>query len=590
MNGSYAERLRDARRTLLGDVGAFLPQRVPLDRLPEPLQPYLEACACLPQHYPSGKGGVRAFVGDRFARFDPQVAAAMDRLSLIEQWTLLTAFAALGHTYRWDTVPPRPERLTERSVTLPEGLDRPWRGLAKRLGQPRVGTMWSLHLSNWRLVDRPGGARYQVSDLTVGRLRVAHQWLDPPAASHLEQFSLTFVLMEARGAVAVDRLIETIEAVERGDLQEVGYRLDSLEQAIHDMSKAFAQSIRDVHVDPRTWLELVQPTFAWAAEDDGQELPGPNGMQMPTLHCLDAALSVPSSSVLARQTLAARAHMPPAHRRFVTLMDETRGLLRRFVEQTGARTLCQRYNGCVVALNKFRTAHRARGARYIEAGRHGSSGRVSTGMGIAWRPEDESSPSSVIPDKEDPLVEFERRMTERIDETRSALVIGDDRGDEPTVENTFRFLRPEDRAALIESAPSQSFGAGEVIIRQGARRQALFVVEDGFVRIEVRARGRRVVIARLWPGEVFGEISFLSNAEATAWAIAEEDTQVRVLDRAHVYAIIARSPTFGMPFYQSLAVQLASRLVASTTFLAKQSPPSADRELESAVPLSRAGR
>jgi CRP-like cAMP-binding protein len=572
MSASIAGRLRDAQRRLLPDVGAFLPERVPLDRLPEPLQPYLDACACLPQHYPLSKGGVRAFMRDRFARFDPHVAAVIHSLSPIEDWTLLTAFAVLGHTYRWDTVPPRPERLAERNVTLPEGLGRPWSELAARIGQPRVGTMWSLHLCNWRLVDRLGGARYQVSDLTVERLRVAHQWLDPPAANHLERFSLSFVLMEARGAVAVGRLIETIEAVERGDLQEVGYRLDSLEQAIHDMSKAFAQSIRDVYVDPRTWLELVQPTFAWASEEDGQVLPGPNGMQMPTMHCLDAALSVPSNSVLAKQTLAARAHMPPPHRGFVALMDETRGLLRRFVEQSGMATLCHRYNGCLVALNKFRIAHRARGARYIDAGRHGLSGRVSTGMGIAWRPDEgaEPNPHSATADKDDPLAEFERLMTERIDETGSAMISGDDRGDEPTVENTFRFLRPEDRITLIESAPRRFFPAGEAVIRQGARRQALYVVEDGFVRIEVQTRAGRVLLARLWPGEVFGEISFLSNAEATAWAIADEDTQVRVLDREHVYAIIARSPRFGMPFYQSLAVQLASRLRTSNALLTDQ--------------------
>jgi hypothetical protein len=423
MSASIAEQLRDARRVLLQDVGAFLPERVPLDRLPEPLQPYLEACARLPDHYPLSKGGVRGFMRDRFARFDSQAAAAMDALSPIEEWTLLTAFAVLGHTYRWDTVPPRPERIGERSVALPEGLGRPWSQLAARLGQPRVGTMWTLHLCNWRLTDRLGGTRYQVSDLTVDRLRVAHQWLDPPAASHLEQFSLSFVLMEARGAVAVDRIIEAIDAMDRGDLQELGYRLDSLEQAIHEMSKAFARSIRDVYVDPRTWLELVQPTFAWAAEQDGQVLPGPNGMQMPTIHCLDAALSVPSNSVLAQQTLAARAYMPPPHRQFVALMDQARGLLRRFVEQSGMATLCHRYNGCLVALNKFRIAHRARAAHYIDVGRHGSSGRVSTGMGIAWGSEEGTQPSqnSAITDKEDPIAEFERLMTERIDETGSAL-------------------------------------------------------------------------------------------------------------------------------------------------------------------------
>jgi hypothetical protein len=573
MSAGLGERLREAQRTLLGEICAFLPDRVPLDQLAEPLQHYLDACGSLPQFYPLGKGGVRAFLRDRFACVDPEVAAAMNGLSSIEEWTLLTAFAVLGHTYRWDTVPPRAERLAERCVTLPEGLGHPWRELAARLGQPRVGTMWSLHLCNWRHVDRAGGAPYELSDLSAGRLRVAHQWLDPPAASHLEQFSLAFVLMEARGAVAVDRLIDAVEATARGDAQEVGYRLDTVEQAIHDMAKAFALIIRDIHVDPHTWLELVQPTFAWAAEEDGQVLPGPNGMQMPSLQCLDAGLSVPSNSVLAQQTLQARSYMPPSHRRFVAIMDETRGLLRNFVEQSGMATLRHRYNGCVEGLNKFRIAHRARGARYLDIGRHGATGRISTGLGIEWRAAEGTEPGRAPASaaSEDPVAEFQRRMTERIDETSSALLAGDDRGDEPTVENTFRFLRSEDRAALIDSAPRRFFTAAEVIIRPGARREALYVVEDGFVRIEMRIPAGRVVIARLWPGEVFGEISFLSNAGAIAWAIADEDTQLRVLDRDHIYAMIAGSPSFGTRFYQSLAVQLASRLRASNAFVADQS-------------------
>lgn len=64
---------------------------------------------------------------------------------------------------------------------------------------------------------------------------------------------------------------------------------------------------------------------------------------------------------------------------------------------------------------------------------------------------------------------------------------------------------------LVENAPRRVFGKGEAIIRQGERRQALYVVREGFVRIEAEARTGRMVLARLWPGEVFGEVSFLDN-------------------------------------------------------------------------------
>jgi CRP-like cAMP-binding protein len=569
-----AERLRTAQRQLLGEVSAFLPERVPLDTLPGPLQPYLDACADLSDRFPAAKGGVRAVLRERFRRFDPQVEDAMRKLSPMEEWTLLTALCALGHTYRWDTVPPRPERLKERRVELPEGLDRPWLELTRRHDLPRVGSMWTLHLCNWRLVDRSGGAAYRLDELTPERLRVAHQWLDRPAASQLEKFSLSFVLTEARGAAAISRFIDALEAAEHSDLVEMGYRLESLEYAIYDMSKAFAESIRDAYVAPDTWLELVQPTFAWGVEENGRLLPGPNGLQMPSIHSLDAALSIPSESLLAQQALAARPFMPRPHRQFLALIDETRGLLRSFVQQTGVSGLFRRHDSCVMALNKFRVAHRARGARYLDSGRYGSSGRISTGMGIEWRPPDGAEQTPVRPDAAaDPIALFVTRMNDRIAETESALLARDPRGDEPTVENTFRFLEAADRVALLGGAPRQVFAAGDIIIRQGARHQPLYVLEEGFARVEVQTEHGRAVIARLWPGEVFGEIAFLSNAEATAWVVADTDAEVRAIDRDHVHALVAHSPGLGTRFYESLAVQLASRLRASNLALADHRVP-----------------
>jgi CRP-like cAMP-binding protein len=292
---------------------------------------------------------------------------------------------------------------------------------------------------------------------------------------------------------------------------------------------------------------------------------------------LDAGLGVSRESRLAQQALASRAFMPAKHRAFLGIVDEAGGIIRSFIAKTDSVRLRRGYNECLRGLWKFRTVHRVRGAHYLEAGRCGSSGRASTGIGIVYRPPEGSkgcpyhgggreTPAGAA----DPIADFKLRMNERIAELDAARLPGDERSDEPTVENALRFLTPEERTSLIEGAARRTFQKGEVIVQQGDVGQALYVIEEGFVRIEKKSADGAVVLARLWPGEVFAEISFLCDIEATASAIADEDVKVQILDRDYIYELIASSSAaFGMRFYESLAVQLASRLRATSALLAE---------------------
>ena len=259
-------------------------------------------------------------------------------------------------------------------------------------------------------------------------------------------------------------------------------------------------------------------------------------------------VSTPLSTFLktapGRSNFGSAAYMPEAHRQFVGIIGELRKVIRGIVDKSDSLILHRRYNDCIRAVRKFRVAHRMRGARYLNAGKYGTSGREV----------------KIVESLVQPIREFEHRMNDRIADTESALLLSDARTEYPSVESTFRFLSPADRALLIETAPCKSFASNEVIMRQGDRRQALYVIKEGFVRIETAARKAEAFCARLWPGEVFGETSFLTNAEATATVIADEKVEVYVLDRTHVYAVIGESPELAKGFYQSLAVQLANRL------------------------------
>lgn len=404
-----ARFLAASYRADLGD-GAFLPDRVPLDKLPAPLDRYLSACTELPDRYPEERGGVRGWLDREFAHEDPAVMDAIAGLSAGESQTLMTALSALGHTYRWDRVPPATERFEERRVVLPPGIAGPWAELARALDQPRVGTTWSLHLCNWKLIDRPGGSAYSPDELVAGSLRVVQNWLQPPVAAHLERFSLSFVLLEARGAAILRAVVDAVQAAARRCPDDTSLALERLHAAIEAMTLAFSLNVRKRTVDPGIWLKLVQPTFAWSVQADEPDSVsgGPSGMQVPIIHALDATLSIQGDSALARASIAGRRLMPRSHRRFLRALDLAGPVLREFLLDVRCPDLTEHYNRCIRDVISFRTTHQARGAIYLRDRPEDGTARVSTGLTIGLG--------------DDPLTVFKRTMSERTLETRAATL------------------------------------------------------------------------------------------------------------------------------------------------------------------------
>lgn len=394
----------------LGEVRAFLPGRVPLDELPSVFEPYLSACTELPARYPGEGGGVRSWLEREFGRDEPAVRHAIPRLTCGERDRLMTVLSVLGHTYRWDRVPPAPARFQERRISLPPGIAGPWTVLARSCGHPRVGTTWSLHLCNWTMNDRPGGAAYHPEELRADNVGVAHTWLLPPADVHLERFSTSFVLVEARGAAVLRHLVDAVEAAAGCRVDDALVSLEQLHAAIKAMTVAFSVSVRRQTVDPAIWLELVQPTFGWSAEADepGRVEAGASGMQLGTIHALDAVLGVEGGSALGELAKTGRRYVPGPHRRFLQTLDRAGPVLRIFVRHSRCEELTGQFNRCVGALRSFRTTHQCRGAQYLRARRTEDAGRASTGLSIGV--------------EEDPIATFECTMAARVAETEAAIL------------------------------------------------------------------------------------------------------------------------------------------------------------------------
>ena len=122
------------------------------------------------------------------------------------------------------------------------------------------------------------------------------------------------------------------------------------------------------------------------------------------------------------------------------------------------------------------------------------------------------------------------------------------------------FLEPGEEAALLSAAPMRTLARDETVFDQNTPLRAIFLIEDGTVRVERHDRGAMIPIAVLGAGEFFGEMSFVDGTPTSARVIADEPARLRVIDTGTVDAMGRADPAFAGRFYRSIAAILAERL------------------------------
>jgi len=124
----------------------------------------------------------------------------------------------------------------------------------------------------------------------------------------------------------------------------------------------------------------------------------------------------------------------------------------------------------------------------------------------------------------------------------------------------FESLTREDLHALADEAVTVRLEDGEVVFEEGIPGDRCFVIYSGSVKVLRRLNdGSRVTLARLGPGEMFGELALFEGDRRSATVQAAEETVVVGLGAEKVASILRSDAeaAFGM------AVMLAGRLRAS---------------------------
>lgn len=100
---------------------------------------------------------------------------------------------------------------------------------------------------------------------------------------------------------------------------------------------------------------------------------------------------------------------------------------------------------------------------------------------------------------------------------------------------------------MAQTVYSMTAPAGEVIFRQGEDGSVAYIIERGRVEISIEQDGRKLVVAELGDGEIFGEMSIIDDAPRSATVTAIEETELVVVQRARFQQpIAAANPLMNM--------------------------------------------
>ena len=92
-------------------------------------------------------------------------------------------------------------------------------------------------------------------------------------------------------------------------------------------------------------------------------------------------------------------------------------------------------------------------------------------------------------------------------------------------------LRASDINAMAVATQSDSFQKGDVIIRQGEKGDAFYIIESGTIDVFITGQGDSKPVARLKSGQFFGEKALISEDVRQATCIASTDAQCLTLMR-----------------------------------------------------------
>lgn len=134
----------------------------------------------------------------------------------------------------------------------------------------------------------------------------------------------------------------------------------------------------------------------------------------------------------------------------------------------------------------------------------------------------------------------------------------------------FKEFAEADRMAIAQRLREQNLKKGQVLLREGDAGEEMFLVRSGAIIVSKAVTGRlEQVLARMGPGDFFGEMSLLDHAPRSATIQADIETVLLVLDPENLTHLVEINPRAAVAFFQALAQVFIERLRATGELVAE---------------------
>jgi CRP-like cAMP-binding protein len=106
----------------------------------------------------------------------------------------------------------------------------------------------------------------------------------------------------------------------------------------------------------------------------------------------------------------------------------------------------------------------------------------------------------------------------------------------------FKLLTVDQRKDLIEKFKSREVPPHEVILAEGQKGDGLYMILSGRVKVLKNKEEQQITLATLKEGDVFGEMSLLSNADVSATVMSESKAIILRLPRKSFAEVLSTHP------------------------------------------------
>jgi signal transduction histidine kinase len=121
----------------------------------------------------------------------------------------------------------------------------------------------------------------------------------------------------------------------------------------------------------------------------------------------------------------------------------------------------------------------------------------------------------------------------------------------------FSGLPAGDLDKLGRLATEVAYRAGDCIFREGDPGDAVYVVKSGWVQISARSEsGQRLMLSRILPAEIFGEMAMLDSQPRSATACVEEPSVVYCIPCRELLGLIEESPRLALAVMRAISLRL----------------------------------